>query len=299
MIDTFSFGEWVKQRRQSLRRTQREIAAAVYCSVAMIKKIEADERHPSLELAQALAAALEIPAEQHVIFVKCARGEQPVDQLTQTHPPASLSQSFGPPLPRPTTPFIGRQAELTDITNKLNQPNCRLLTLLGPGGIGKTRLAIEAARTIQGDFGDGALFTPLATVIDSTQIRVAIGDWIFRLGQVQCYLGELDAAEANLQETMQLYEEVGNRFGPPGVLSNLALVALERENEALALRMIQESFSRYRNLQESMHKVDRSANFLEFGDTIESLLQAGLVAHALKEWESAIYRNSKLLEKGP
>jgi predicted ATPase/transcriptional regulator with XRE-family HTH domain len=174
MIDTFSFGEWVKQRRQSLRRTQREIAAAVYCSVAMIKKIEADERHPSLELAQALATALEIPADQHTIFVKCARGERSVDQLTQPHPTPSSPRSFAPPLPQPMTPFIGRQAELTDIATKLNQSNCRLLTLLGPGGMGKTRLAIEAARAIQGDFDDGALFVPLATVTDVTQIPLAI-----------------------------------------------------------------------------------------------------------------------------
>lgn len=174
MIDTFSFGEWVKQRRQALRRTQREIAAALYCSVAMIKKIEADERQPSVELAQALAAALEIPADQHTLFVECARGEQPVDRLNQRQPTASSRSSFAPPLPQPTTPFIGRRAELSDITHKLNQPNCRLLTLLGPGGMGKTRLAIETARAIQGDFDDGALFVPLTTVTDFTQIPPAI-----------------------------------------------------------------------------------------------------------------------------
>ncbi|MCB0169931.1 MAG: helix-turn-helix domain-containing protein [Anaerolineae bacterium] len=174
MIDTYSFGEWVKQRRQSLRRTQREIAAAVYCSVAMIKKIEADERQPSPELAQALATALDIPAEQHAMFVECARGEQPVDRLNPTQPPASRPPSFAPPLPRPMTPFIGRQAELTAITHKLNQPGCRLLTLLGPGGMGKTRLAIEAARAIQDNFSDGALFVPLSTVTDFTQISTTI-----------------------------------------------------------------------------------------------------------------------------
>ena len=172
MIDTFSFGEWVKQRRKSLRRTQREIAAAVYCSAAMIKKIEADERHPSLELAQALAVALDIPADQQTIFVECARGERPVGRLSQT--PSTPSSSFAPPLPQPRTSFIGRQAELSDITDKLNQPTCRLLMLLGPGGIGKTRLALETARAIQSDFDDGALFVPLSTVTDSAEIPLAI-----------------------------------------------------------------------------------------------------------------------------
>ena len=118
--------------------------------------------------------------------------------------------------------------------------------------------------------------------------RVAIGDWIFRLGQIQYYLGELEAAEANFQETLELYENIGNQFGPPGVLSNLALVALERENE-MALGLIKESFSRYRTLKEAMDKLDDSANFLEFSDTVESLLHAGLVAHGLKDWDRAIW----------
>jgi transcriptional regulator with XRE-family HTH domain len=48
MAETYSFGEWMKQRRKALRLTQREVATAVYCSTAMIKKIEADERQPSV-----------------------------------------------------------------------------------------------------------------------------------------------------------------------------------------------------------------------------------------------------------
>ena len=45
----------------------------------------------------------------------------------------------------PLTPFIGRQDELRAIVDRLANPNCRLLTLLGPGGVGKTRLALQAA----------------------------------------------------------------------------------------------------------------------------------------------------------
>jgi transcriptional regulator with XRE-family HTH domain len=74
MTDTYSFGEWLKQRRKQLKLTQREVATAVYCSTAMIKKIEADERQPSVELAQALADTLQIPADQHPVFVEMARG---------------------------------------------------------------------------------------------------------------------------------------------------------------------------------------------------------------------------------
>lgn len=59
-----------------------------------------------------------------------------------------------------TTPFIGRQKELAEITGRLGDPSCRLLTLVGPGGIGKTRLALEAA----GRHGKGACFVSLATI---------------------------------------------------------------------------------------------------------------------------------------
>ena len=179
-METYSFGEWMKQRRKQLRLTQREVATAVYCSTAMIKKIEADERQPSLELAQALAVTLQIPAEQHNAFVECARGEQPLDHLTQKIKQIEKLVTLSPlhpvtsSLPNPITRFLGRSAELTDIAAKLRQPDCRLLTLLGPGGMGKTRLAIEVARIVQGDFSDGVLFVPLAAVQEAAQIPQAI-----------------------------------------------------------------------------------------------------------------------------
>lgn len=68
-------------------------------------------------------------------------------------------------LPSPPTPFVGRQAELGQVTGLLAGPDCRLLTLTGPGGIGKTRLALQAARKLVGDptglFWHGVYFVPL------------------------------------------------------------------------------------------------------------------------------------------
>lgn len=80
-VKTFSFGEWVKQRRTRLHLTQQQLALSVHCSTAMIKKIEGDERRPAPELAQLLAAALQLPADKHPVFVAIARGEQPLDAL--------------------------------------------------------------------------------------------------------------------------------------------------------------------------------------------------------------------------
>jgi predicted ATPase/DNA-binding SARP family transcriptional activator len=65
-------------------------------------------------------------------------------------------------LPHQTTPFVGRARELAEIQRLLHDPDCRLLTVCAPGGMGKTRLAIQAAA--QSDFPDGAYFVSLAPV---------------------------------------------------------------------------------------------------------------------------------------
>ncbi|MBV7332635.1 hypothetical protein KFU94_31285 [Chloroflexi bacterium TSY] len=87
-------------------------------------------------------------------------------------------------LPSPLTPFVGRQQELIDIVDRLGDPTCRLLTLIGTGGIGKTRLAIEAARLIADDqekmelFADGVYFVPLQPLIAADDIVPAIAQAI-------------------------------------------------------------------------------------------------------------------------
>ena len=60
------------------------------------------------------------------------------------------------------TPFIGRAQEIDEVVDLLRDPACRLLTLVGPGGIGKTRLALEVASRLHDQFPDGIYFVPLA-----------------------------------------------------------------------------------------------------------------------------------------
>jgi DNA-binding SARP family transcriptional activator len=79
-------------------------------------------------------------------------------------------------LPAETTPFVGRQEELTQIGGLLAPTNraCRLLTLFGPGGIGKTRLALQAARRLLPDFADGVFLVSLETVTSADLLATAI-----------------------------------------------------------------------------------------------------------------------------
>ncbi len=82
--------------------------------------------------------------------------------LPQPEPPASFPDVTPPDLP-PLTSFIGRQDELAQLVARLNDPTCRLLTLVGPGGIGKTRLANELIERCRRSFADGATLVPLSS----------------------------------------------------------------------------------------------------------------------------------------
>ena len=85
-------------------------------------------------------------------------------------------------LPVPTTPFVGRVEGLAEVVRRLNDPACRLLTLVGPGGIGKTRLAIRAAQKLATDsfnqaiFAHGVYFVRLASISSPNDLIPAIAE---------------------------------------------------------------------------------------------------------------------------
>ena len=176
-----SFGTWVKRRRKALDLTQQELAGQIGCSPSLIFKIESDERRPSRQMADLLAEKLDIPADQRALFLKIARQEKSSDSLDAI-PPLSPLTPVSAPKPRHThlpvspTPLIGREHELNLIPKQLLEPACRLLTLTGPGGIGKTRLAIEVGRTLEPHFADGVHFISLAGVGMPESILPAVAD---------------------------------------------------------------------------------------------------------------------------
>ncbi|HRQ40601.1 MAG TPA: BTAD domain-containing putative transcriptional regulator [Chloroflexota bacterium] len=96
-------------------------------------------------------------------------------------PPAEITPAAVPspaarprPLPQPGTPFVGREAELAHLAEWLADPDCRLITIVGPGGMGKTRLALETAVAHQRIFADGVAFVDLAPIRDADLIAATI-----------------------------------------------------------------------------------------------------------------------------
>ncbi len=86
-------------------------------------------------------------------------------------------ESRGPVnLPPAPTSFVGREGDLNALVERLADPDCRLLTLVGPGGIGKTRLALRAAAEQVGVFDDGVVFVSLASLDSSDALVLAVAD---------------------------------------------------------------------------------------------------------------------------
>jgi predicted ATPase len=77
-------------------------------------------------------------------------------------------------LPVQLTPFVGREGEVAAVRERLLRPGVRLVTLTGPGGVGKTRLALQAAAEALEAFGDGVVFVPLATVAAPELVPAAV-----------------------------------------------------------------------------------------------------------------------------
>jgi len=180
MNSPIMFGEWLRQRRDGLGLTRKEFARRVGCSVSTLRKIENDERRPSGQIAELMANSLDIPSADHSTFVRVARGELNVDRILSpsTLIPRPNSSSPKTNLPVLPTPLIGRQREIDEISRLLRDPQCHLLTLVGPGGIGKTRLAIETASHVTELFADGVYFVPLAPVNSVQFIMPVIADSI-------------------------------------------------------------------------------------------------------------------------
>lgn len=206
MEQDMSFGRWLQQRRKSLALTQADLGAQVACSAAMIRKIEADERRPSKDMAALLAQQLKLAPEEHDAFLSFARGEaaRAVPPLVPQPHAASLPKpvaSTRSSLPIPLTPLIDREEQVAHGCSLLQRRDVRLLTLLGIGGIGKTRLSIAIAATLAHHYDD-VHFVALAAIRTPALVTSAIAQTLGVKESVEQSL--LDNLVEYFQHTHQL-----------------------------------------------------------------------------------------------
>jgi predicted ATPase/DNA-binding XRE family transcriptional regulator len=164
-----TFAGRLRELRRAAGLTQEELAARAGLSPAAVGTLERGVRsRPYPHTVRALADALNASEEERAALLAS------VPERGGVTPPVTEAVS-PPPLPGHATAIVGRERELAGIAGLLTAPETRLLTLTGPGGVGKTRLATEAARTLldRGRFRDGVAFVELAPLTDPALVLTA------------------------------------------------------------------------------------------------------------------------------
>lgn len=178
--ENLSFGDWVRLRRKALWMTQKKLARLVGCAPVTIQKIEEGHRRPSRPVAEVLAQHLEIGPGELDMFLQLARSTPTIPRAPDSARLlvtglTGLASPSDDELPLPSQPLIGRERALAGVRARLLYPGRRLLTLTGPPGVGKTRLAVQVAQGLRGAFTDGVYFVPLAALDDSAQVLPTLG----------------------------------------------------------------------------------------------------------------------------
>jgi predicted ATPase/DNA-binding XRE family transcriptional regulator len=160
-----SFGARLKRLREAASLTQEELASRAGLSRNALSALERGERRrPYAHTLRALSEALGLSGGERAALAASLPGRG------ETHTPSPTALA----LPTPPTPLVGRDLEVDAASDIIRRRETRLLTFTGPGGVGKTRLALEVARRTAADFRDGAAFVALAPLGDADLVVTTI-----------------------------------------------------------------------------------------------------------------------------
>src|SRR4051812_18591920 len=163
-----SFGAQLKTLREASGFTQEELATIAGLSVHAVSALERGERRrPHLETVRALSAALDLKPPMRDALVASARTPRP---------PTAVDELRAASLPLPLTSLVGREHDLTLLLQWLADPAARPITIIGPGGGGKTRLALGLGRSLAGEGSTRGGFVALGGIRDANLAACAVAE---------------------------------------------------------------------------------------------------------------------------
>ena len=180
---TSEFGELLRRHRRAAGFSQEYLAERALLSTTAIGLLERGLRHaPRRETIALLVQALDLSQAESAELENAANSGR-----------ARLGRDIHDELPEPITSFVGRADEIVTLCGLVLGNEQRLITITGPGGVGKSRFALETARRVVDGFEDGAYVVPLAGVTDLQLVALAIVNAV----------GARERADRSLTELLQ------------------------------------------------------------------------------------------------
>lgn len=161
-----TFGQWIRERRKQRGLTQKGLGKLVGYAEITVRQLEHDTYTLTRFIVERFVSCLALEGDDSEAIIRFAVRQLPV-------PAVSSSASA---LYRQGTPFIGRETELEQIQNLLRNPACRCISIVGLGGVGKTRLAVQVIATEAGDVSREVAFVSLAEATTTEQMARNIAE---------------------------------------------------------------------------------------------------------------------------
>lgn len=167
-----SFGEWLKRQRGARGWTQQQLAQEINCSISSLRKMEAEERRPSVQLTEQLAELFNIPQNERKAFLQFTRGNSLAFSGGGTDEGPWRITTPRSNLPASITSFIGRTREQAEIIELITKN--RLVTLAGVGGIGKTSVSLQVGQKLLNEYPNGVWLIAFDSISDPSLVPQAI-----------------------------------------------------------------------------------------------------------------------------